>query len=78
MFIGTDNRREKRDFLKGGKTVFENENLVASGFIYFLPLFIVAEGRVDHKGNLRLQWSSEDLALTKREQFDFSWDMDIE
>ena len=78
VFIGADNRREKTDEIKDGKHVLEYKNLATLGVTYFLPLFITAEGRVDHEGNFRLQLSRHDLALTRRTRFDFSWNTDKE
>lgn len=75
-FIGAENRREETDEIKDGKKILENENVATAGLTYFLPLFIVAEGRIDHTGHLRLQLSRHDLALTKRARFDFSWNTD--
>lgn len=75
-FIGAENRREETGEIKDGKRILENENVVTAGLTYFLPLFIVAEGRIDHTGHLRLQLSRHDLALTRRARFDFSWNTD--
>ena len=74
--IGVENRREETGEFKDGKKILENENLATAGLTYFLPLFIVAEGRVDHTGHMRLQLSRQDMALTKRARINFSWNTD--
>ncbi len=76
VFIGSENRREQTNDIKDGKKVLANENVATAGVTYFLPLFITAEGRIDHTGHLRFQLSRNDLALTKRTRFDFSWNTD--
>ncbi len=78
VFIGADNRQERTNEIKDGKHILEYKNLATLGVTYFLPLFITAEGRVDHEGNFRFQLSRHDLALTKRSRFDFSWNTDKE
>ena len=78
VFVGADNRREYTGETNNGKKVLESENLATAGFTYLLPLFISAEGRVDHTGHFRLQLSRHDLELTRRTRFDFSWNTDKE
>ncbi len=78
VFIGADNRRERTSEIKDGKHVLEYKNLATAGLTYFLPMFITAEGRIDHEGNFRFQLSRHDLELTKRARFDFSWNTDKE
>lgn len=77
-FIGADNRRKKTDIVKDGKNVIKNENVATAGLTYFLPLFITAEGRIDHTGRFRFQLQRQDLAITKRTRFSFSWNTDKE
>jgi CopA family copper-resistance protein len=76
VFIGTDNRREKTDEIKDGKNVTESTNLATAGLTYFLPMFIEAEGRIDNTGHIRLQLMRNDLELTRRARFSFSWNTD--
>ena len=37
-----------------------------AGVRYTLPLFIIADARIDHTGKIRLQLGREDIALTNR------------
>ena len=77
-FIGADNRKEETDEIKNGKPVLENKNVGTAGLTYFLPLFITAEGRIDTKGHFRFQLMRNDLELTRRGRFSFSWNTDKE
>lgn len=77
-FIGVENRQEETGESKDEKMILENKNLATAGLTYFLPFFIVAEGRVDHTGHMRLQLSRQDLALTKRARINFSWNTDYQ
>lgn len=76
VFVGADNRREKTDEIKDGKPVIEHTNLATAGITYLLPMFITAEGRIDHTGHVRLQLMRNDLELTRRARFSFSWNTD--
>lgn len=78
VFIGADNRREWTGGYEKGEKKLEHVNLATAGLTYFLPFFITAEGRIDHKGHLRLQLARQDLALSSRARFDFSVNTDKE
>lgn len=75
-FIGADNRREKTDVIKDGKHIIGNTNLATAGLTYLLPMFIEAEGRIDNTGHVRFQLMRNDLELTRRARFSFSWNTD--
>ncbi|MEQ1604007.1 MAG: multicopper oxidase domain-containing protein [Pyrinomonadaceae bacterium] len=57
---------------------FKTESFGTLGFEYTLPMFIKADGRVNTKGDLRLQLSREDIAVSKRMRFDAMWNTDKE
>ncbi|MGN6603297.1 MAG: multicopper oxidase domain-containing protein, partial [Ginsengibacter sp.] len=78
VFAGADNRREKTGEVKDGEEVTANENVAIAGLTYFLPLLITAEARIDQSGHFRFQLKREDLALTRRTRFSFSWNTDKE
>jgi CopA family copper-resistance protein len=78
VFVGADNRREGTGEIKNGEELLEYKNRATAGITYFLPLFIMAEGRVDHKGKFRLQLGRQDLELTKRARFSFVVNTDKE
>ncbi|HSN07917.1 MAG TPA: multicopper oxidase domain-containing protein, partial [Hanamia sp.] len=78
VFVGADNRRENTGENNNNKKGLSYTNVATAGFTYLLPLFITAEGRVDHTGHLRFQLSRQDLELTRRTRFDFSWNTDKE
>ena len=48
------------------------------GLQYTLPMLVVADASVDHKGNLRFQLTREDVPLTKRLRFNFMVNTDKE
>jgi CopA family copper-resistance protein len=79
-YIETDNRYTRADKDKNGMILkaAERTNLAAAGMSYLLPLFIMADGRVDHKGNFRFQISRQDFQLTKRIRLDALWNTDKE
>ncbi len=78
VFVGADLRREKEKAKDGKPEQLEYRNRATLGLTYFLPLFIMAEGRVDHKGRFRLQVSRQDLAVTRRMRMNFSVNTDKE
>lgn len=57
---------------------FKTEAFGTLGFEYTLPMFIKADGRVNTKGDFRLQLSREDIAVSKRMRFDAMWNTDKE
>ncbi|MGN6602895.1 MAG: multicopper oxidase domain-containing protein [Ginsengibacter sp.] len=78
VFLGADNRREKTNEIKDGLEEISDENVATAGLTYFLPLLITAEARIDQTGHLRFQLQREDLAVTRRTRFSFSWNTDKE
>ncbi len=70
------NAREKNLF---GQEDTKNQRAVAcAGIQYLLPMLVVADARVDMKGNLRLQLGREDLPLTARLRLSFMANTDKE
>lgn len=83
FYVGADFRWRKSD-TDVEKNIFQQKNtkngrLVAcAGVQYVLPLLIVADLRVDHTGNVRLQLMREDIPLTSRLRFNFMVNTDLE
>jgi CopA family copper-resistance protein len=81
-YIGWDfryrrtNQKEKNLF--GQTDTKDHRNVFCAGVQYTLPLLLVLDGRVDTKGNLRLQLGREDVALTDRLRFSFMVNTDKE
>lgn len=48
------------------------------GLQYTLPMLVVADASVDHKGNLRFQLMREDVPISKRLRFQFMVNTDRE
>jgi hypothetical protein len=48
------------------------------GVIYVLPWFVESDLRVDHKGNVRLQFTRQDIPVTSRLRLWGSWNTDYE
>lgn len=71
-YIETDNRYVVAEKNKNGiiTTPAKQTNLAAAGMAYLLPLFVMADGRIDHKGKFRFQLSRQDFPLTKRIRLD--------
>ncbi len=69
-YAGWDHRY--RNSAENEKNIFGQVNtkdqrgVACFGLQYVLPWFIVADARVDHTGNMRLQLTREDIPLTKR------------
>ncbi|MEP6467916.1 MAG: multicopper oxidase domain-containing protein, partial [Parafilimonas sp.] len=77
-FVGVYNRREETGEIKNGKKLIRDENVATVGVTYLLPLFIMAEGRVDNTGHFRLKLMRNDLALSRRARFSVAWNTDKE
>jgi CopA family copper-resistance protein len=79
-YIGADNRFTRAEKDKNGAMVkpSDRSNLAVAGISYLLPLFVMVDGRVDHHGNFRLQFSRRDFPLTKRLRLDGQWNTDKE
>ncbi len=82
FYIGSDFRYRKMEGME--KNLFQqidtkNNRVVAcAGVQYVLPLLIVADLRVDHTGNVRLQLMREDIPLTSRLRLSFMLNTDKE
>jgi FtsP/CotA-like multicopper oxidase with cupredoxin domain len=81
-YVGWDSRyrrtgeREKNLF--GQEDTKDHRNVLCAGVQYTLPLLLVADWRIDTKGNLRLQLGREDVAVTSRLRFTFMVNTDKE
>lgn len=70
--------------LAPGNNVFGQKNtknfrqVFHLGLQYTLPMLVVADASVDHKGNVRFQLTREDVPLTKRLRFNFMVNTDKE
>jgi hypothetical protein len=56
----------------------DQRNVLCFGVQYTLPMLLVADARVDSRGNLRVQLGREDLPLTSRLRFNFMVNTDKE
>ena len=69
-YIGWDFRYrltgEKEKNLFGQLDTKDHRNVLCAGIQYTLPLLLIADARIDTKGNLRFQLGREDIALTPR------------
>jgi len=69
-YIGWDFRyrtsEETERNIFGQNNTKDNRGVFCLGLQYILPWFIVADFRVDHTGNLRLQITRDDIPLTAR------------
>ncbi|WP_316743144.1 multicopper oxidase family protein [Pedobacter antarcticus] len=70
--------------LAPGNNVFGQKNtknfrqVFHLGLQYTLPMLVVADASVDHKGNVRFQLTREDVPVTKRLRFNFMVNTDKE
>jgi Multicopper oxidase len=81
-YVGWDFRYrrtgEKETNLFGQTDTKDHRNVLCAGVQYTLPLLLVADWRIDTKGNLRLQLGREDVAVTSRLRFSFMVNTDKE
>jgi FtsP/CotA-like multicopper oxidase with cupredoxin domain len=81
-YVGWDFRYrrtgEKEKNLFGQTDTKDHRNVLCAGVAYTLPLLMVADWRIDTKGNLRLQLGREDVAVTSRLRFSFMVNTDKE
>jgi FtsP/CotA-like multicopper oxidase with cupredoxin domain len=72
-YVGWDFRyrrsNENEKNLFGQPDTKNHRNVICAGVQYTLPLLFTLDGRVDMKGNLRLQLGREDIAVTSRLRF---------
>lgn len=61
-YIGWDYRYRKG----GAENTKDSRQVFCAGIQYTLPMFLVADARVDHTGSFRFQVSREDIPVTKR------------
>ena len=82
VYTGWDFRYRKTDEIETnlfGQTSTKDKRVVAClGVIYVLPWFVETDLRVDHEGNVRLQFTREDIPLTSRLRLWGSWNTDYE
>lgn len=70
------NTREKNLF--GQQDTKNQRSVVCAGVEYLLPMLVVADARVDMKGNVRFQLSREDITITPRLRWSFMVNTDKE
>ncbi|MUV03932.1 multicopper oxidase domain-containing protein [Flavobacterium rakeshii] len=82
VYTGWDFRYRKSDDAETnlfGQTSTKDKRIVAClGVVYVLPWFVETDLRVDHEGNVRLQFTREDIPLTSRLRLWGSWNTDYE
>jgi FtsP/CotA-like multicopper oxidase with cupredoxin domain len=72
----TGNEIEKNIFNQ--EDTKNNRQVFCAGFQYTLPLFVIADARIDQTGNFRFQLRREDIAITNRVRFNFMVNTDKE
>ncbi len=81
-YIGWDFRyrseKESEKNLFGQMDTKDHRNVLCAGIQYTLPLLLVADWRIDTKGNIRLQLGREDIPVTSRLRFTFMANTDKE
>jgi FtsP/CotA-like multicopper oxidase with cupredoxin domain len=81
-YIGWDFRDRRSDEreknLFGQPDTKNHRDVLCAGIQYTLPLMFTLDGRVDMKGNLRLQLGREDMAVTSRLRFSLMANTDKE
>jgi FtsP/CotA-like multicopper oxidase with cupredoxin domain len=81
-YIGWDFRyrrsNEQEKNLFGQPDTKDHRNVICAGLQYTLPFLFTLDGRVDMKGNLRLQLGREDIAVTSRLRFSLMVNTDKE
>ena len=81
-YVGWDFRyrrtSERVKNLFGQMDTKDHRNVICAGLQYTLPLLLVADWRIDTKGNLRLQLGREDVAVTSRLRMSFMVNTDKE
>ena len=75
--IAADRTRQEKN-LFGQPDTKNHRNVICAGVQYTLPLLFTLDGRVDMKGNLRLQLGREDIAVTSRLRFSLMANTDKE
>lgn len=75
LYAGADIRNT---FQIGEGGTKEDRRVAVVGARYLLPLFVLAELRVDHTGNMRFQLTREDMPITRRLRLSLSANTDKE
>jgi FtsP/CotA-like multicopper oxidase with cupredoxin domain len=81
-YVGVDFRYRRGH--SGEKNIFgqmstkDSRQVFHAGIQYTLPMLLVADGSVDHTGNVRLQISREDIPITRRARAMFMVNSDRE
>jgi hypothetical protein len=81
-YLGWDlryrNHRGQEKNLFGQEDSKDKRTVLCAGLQYTLPMLVVADARVDMKGNIRFGLSREDLPVTSRLRFNFMVNTDKE
>jgi hypothetical protein len=81
-YVGWDFRHRKSDELEknifGQTSAVEDRRAFCIGVAYTLPLLIIADARLDTKGQLRFQLGREDVPVSARLRFSFMVNTDKE
>jgi FtsP/CotA-like multicopper oxidase with cupredoxin domain len=81
-YVGWDFRyrsiHDNEKNLFGQSDTKDHRNVLCAGIQYTLPLLLLADWRIDTKGNMRLQLGREDIAVTSRLRFTFMVNTDKE
>ena len=81
-YVGWDYRyragQEIETDIFGQTNTKDSRKVFCAGFRYTLPMFLIADFRVDHEGQFRMQLSREDIAVTNRLRLGFMVNSDRE
>lgn len=81
-YVGIDWRYRKgaasEKNIFGQANTKDNRKVLHAGLQYTLPFLVVADASIDHKGNVRMQFSREDIPLTPRLRGSVMWNTDRE
>jgi hypothetical protein len=81
-YVGWDYRyragNDAESNLFGQSNSKDSRKVLCAGFRYTLPMFLMADFRVDQDGQFRIQVSREDLALSNRIRVNFMVNSDLE
>jgi FtsP/CotA-like multicopper oxidase with cupredoxin domain len=81
-YVGWDYRyragQETETDIFGQTNTKDSRKVFCAGFRYTLPMFLIADFRVDHEGQFRMQLSREDIAITNRLRLGFMVNSDRE
>jgi hypothetical protein len=81
-YLGWDYRyragQEPETDIFGQTNSKDSRKVICAGFRYTLPMFLIADFRLDHDGQFRMQLSREDIAVTNRLRLGFMVNSDRE